>query len=90
MVHADGGNAELVAAAIGVSITSGTAGANINLVLQGPIDVAGLGLSPGPVFVGPAGALVSTPPATGVLRQIGHASTSAEMIVDPHPIIARA
>lgn len=66
-VHAlDYRDADHIDLLAGISITAASAvGQTVNVQLAGPLDVAGLGLTPGRVWLGVGGALTQTPPADG-------------------------
>jgi hypothetical protein len=69
---------------VGVTTTAAaTAGAAITVQREGVLDAAGLGLSPGPVWLGANGALVQTPTSTGYDLYIGTAISGNRLIIEP-------
>lgn len=88
VVHADQASTSLVASVVGISTTAAVAGDPVSIVFSGVITGPG-SLIEGPVFVGAAGALTQTPPASGALRQIGFARGGGAIAVSIHPMIVR-
>lgn len=74
---------------VGVTTHSASAGAPIVIRTAGKARAAEWSFQPGPVFVGPAGTLTQTP-GPGWLGQIGRATDTDELIVDPEPTIYRS
>jgi hypothetical protein len=74
----------------GVTLCAASEGAPIDIVRQGEILDETLNLTPGPLFLGLGGAIVSEPPAHGALVRIGVASTGGRAIIDIQPPIIRA
>lgn len=77
--HLDPSDDDSVAGMLGVSLTAGSAGAEIKIKTGGTIDDAGWSWSPGFVFAGPGGSLTQTPPASGWEIVVGHAPSATRL-----------
>ncbi len=68
---------------IGISLNAAiAAGQAVQVATDGEIFEATWAWAAGPVFLGLAGALTQTPPATGILQQIGVASSPTSILID--------
>jgi len=74
---------------LGVTLHAANSGANAIVIRQGQIIDPTLGLTVGTLFLGNNGAIVSSPPSTGMLVQVGKASTSGVAVIDVQPAIIR-
>lgn len=64
----------------GVTVTSGSAGQDVEIQLSGELEDAAFSFSgEGPVWAGEDGELFETPPGSGLVQQVG-ASTAADTI----------
>lgn len=75
---------------VGMSRNAAAMGATVNVITAGRIT--GLaGLTPGAVyFVGSAGAITPTPPASGLLQRVGVALTTSVLVLQLGEPVARA
>jgi hypothetical protein len=73
----------------GVTITAASLGAEVTVVVVGPAEVAGWGLTPGALYyANENGTITDSPPATGRAQQIGVALDSDTLTVNiQQPII---
>ncbi|MDR0717521.1 MAG: hypothetical protein LBF50_08905 [Azoarcus sp.] len=67
----------------GVTRTAALAGDEITIQRAGVVDAAGLGLVPGPVWIGEDGRLTQTPPVDGFDVYLGPALSGSRMILSP-------
>lgn len=74
---------------LGVTLHAAEQGATADIIRQGEIIDASIGLTPGPLFLGLDGAIVSAPPATGALVQVGVATAGSRAVIDVQPAIIR-
>lgn len=74
---------------LGVTLHAASLGASATIVRQGQIVDPTLGLTPGPLFLGSNGTITSTAPASGMVVQVGIASTSGVAAIDIQPAIIR-
>jgi hypothetical protein len=74
---------------LGVTLHAANAASNVVVIRQGQIIDPTLGLPVGTLFLGSNGAIVSSPPSTGMLVQVGKASTSGIAVIDVQPAIIR-
>lgn len=75
----DGDHIDLM---LGLTLTAATPGAPVNIQRSGPIDDAGWGLTPGAVWLGPAGTLTQTPPSDGYDVLIGAAMSATRLTLN--------
>lgn len=67
----------------GVTITAASAaGQAVTVQRSGPVDVPGLGLTPGPVWLGSSGGLTQAPPVNGFDVQVGSVVSDQRMYID--------
>lgn len=73
----------------GITVTAAlTGGQDVSIQRLGVLDISGLGLSAGRVWLGVAGALTQTPPITGHDVTIGYATSSTRLYLSiAEPII---
>jgi hypothetical protein len=74
---------------VGVTLGAAAQGATVGVVRQGEIVDGSMGLTPGPLFLGINGAIVSAAPSSGALVQIGVAATSGRAVIDVQSPIIR-
>lgn len=67
---------------VGVSVTSGGIGSEITVQRSGVLDAAGLGLSPGRVWLGEQGRMAQTPPDGGFDVLLGYATAEQRLYID--------
>lgn len=67
---------------LGMTLTSASDGDAINVQLAGAIDDSGWSWTPGPVWLGAAGALTQTPPADGFDVLIGAAVSATRITLN--------
>jgi hypothetical protein len=73
---------------VGITLGAGQLGAAVQYVSRGLMAEASWAWQAGaPVFVGLAGVLTQTPPASGPARRVAWALSATEINVDLHPII---
>lgn len=73
----------------GLSLTAaGNAGDELRLTRAGVVNAAGLGLSPGRVWLGEQGRLTQTPPASGFDVLVGYALSGQRLALAFMPAIA--
>ena len=74
---------------IGVTFNAALAGDEVTVILVGPIEIPGWGLTPGAVYyAGPNGTLISNPElATGRVQAIGVAEDANTLIINIQPAI---
>lgn len=77
--YRDEANAETLC---GLTITSATVGNDITVQRSGPLDAAGLGLTPGRVWLGANGRLTQIPPEDGLDILVGNATSSGRIYLD--------
>jgi hypothetical protein len=75
--------------AIGITTGAADLGATVTLQTGGDMVEPSWSWSPGPIYVGPAGTLTQTPPASGTLMQIGVAIAATRVLVDVRSPIVR-
>jgi hypothetical protein len=85
-VYADQGTMEEL---LGISLDAGSAGSSVRVRSAGVIEDPSWSWVTGPVFVGPSGVLVQTPPI-GIVRRIAWATAPTRIVVDIHPSIQTA
>lgn len=73
----------------GITMHAAVLDDTIAVLRQGQIIDASLNLTPGILFLGVNGTIVSTPPVSGMLVQVGLASTSSTAVIDVQPAILR-
>lgn len=67
---------------LGISLTTGSAGADLTVQTIGAIDEPSWKWSQGPVFAGPSGTLTQIPPTTGWELVVGFASSPTRINID--------
>ncbi|GAA5785661.1 hypothetical protein [Chitiniphilus shinanonensis] len=67
---------------LGLTLTAGDAGSEVDVQRSGAIDDAGWSWTPGPVWLGVAGALTQVPPADGFDVLVGAAVSATRLILD--------
>ncbi|WP_375592296.1 hypothetical protein [Chitiniphilus eburneus] len=67
---------------LGLTLTAGDAGSEVDVQRSGAIDDAGWWWTPGPVWLGAAGTLTQTPPADGFDVRVGAAVSATRLILD--------
>lgn len=74
---------------VGVSYGAAVDGGTVSVVTLGPLADPAFSFTPGlPVYVGPGGTLVQTPPAGGYIRRIGYARDATTLYIQiSQPII---
>jgi len=77
---ADRNNIDLAA---GLTLSAADRGGLVNLQLTGPVDDLLWSWTPGPLWLGAAGALTQQPPTTGFLLQVGTAVSPTRIILNP-------
>ena len=83
-VPADASTLAGAQAFIGVAQQGGNAGGSIAVVSYGPVADTGWAWTPyQPIFLGTAGALTQTPPASGISLIVGFAISATEIFVRP-------
>lgn len=67
----------------GITVTAASApGQAVTVQRSGPVDVPGLGLQPGPVWLGSSGGLTQDPPVNGFDVQVGSVVSGQRMYID--------
>lgn len=66
----------------GITLTSASAGAEVDIQRAGPLDAAGLNLQPGRVWLGMNGQLTQTPPDSGNDTLLGYATAEQRLYID--------
>lgn len=75
-------------ARLGVTQGAALEGDAVQVSLAGPLTEPSWSFTPGPVFVGDAGALTQTVPISGPIIRVGSAISATELIVDfTQPIV---
>lgn len=74
---------------LGVTLHAASIGTSCTVVRQGQIVDPTLGLTPGTLFLGTNGVITSSVPSTGMVVQVGAASTSGIAVIDVQPAIIR-
>ncbi|MDY0071810.1 MAG: hypothetical protein RBR77_04090 [Thauera sp.] len=78
--YRDGEHIDLIS---GLTITSASeTGEVVTVQRAGPLDIAGLGLTPGRVWIGIDGALTQTPPSDGYDVLVGYATAESRLYLD--------
>jgi len=67
---------------LGLTLTAAASGEQTNIQRSGPIDDSGWNWTPGPVWLGAAGALTQTPPADGFDVLIGAAVSATRITLN--------
>ncbi|WP_339521718.1 hypothetical protein [Pseudomonas sp. EA_35y_Pfl2_R111] len=67
---------------LGLTLTAASSGEQVNIQRSGPIDDSGWSWTPGPVWLGAAGALTQTPPADGFDVLIGAAVSATRITLN--------
>lgn len=67
---------------LGLTLTAANLGEQTNIQRSGPIDDSGWSWTPGPVWLGAAGALTQTPPADGFDVLIGAAVSATRITLN--------
>jgi hypothetical protein len=67
----------------GVTLTAALEGEDLRVQHSGEIDVSGLLLSSGPVWLGAAGALTQSPPRDGFCLRLGAATSASRFLLSP-------
>lgn len=78
-------DADNITRLVGIAIGSGDTGVTIAIQRSGPLDAAGLGLTPGLVWLGIDGALTQTPPTDGYDVLIGYVVAPSRLYLDIQP-----
>ena len=88
-IAADCRSAAHAATVLGVSTGAASAGSAITVRAIGKLESPGWGLTPGlPVYLGESGALGQAVPSSALfIKQIGHAISSAAVLIDLQPAI---
>lgn len=73
---------ESVYQTLGLAVTSATAGAELTIQTQGPIDDSSWNWAEGFVWCGPSGVLTQTPPTSGWDFIIGFATSATRLYID--------
>jgi hypothetical protein len=68
---------------VGVTVTAADSGTEVVVQRAGELDVDGLGLSLGPVWLGESGMLTNTPPSHGFRLYLGTVVSGSYMILWP-------
>lgn len=66
----------------GITLTSASTGAEVDIQRAGPLDAAGLNLQQGRVWLGMNGQLTQTPPDTGNDTLLGYATAEQRLYID--------
>jgi len=74
---------------IGIVQSGVTAGEVVPLTRQGVFEDPTLSIPLGRLFLGTAGAIVNTPPAHGIMVQVGFAASRNNAVIDVQPAIRR-
>jgi hypothetical protein len=89
--YSDAGDVATAAAAIGVTTGAASEGDDATIQTYGPLNEPSWNWAPGePIYLGAAGQLTQTPPASGAVRQIAIAETATQVFIDLQPEIRRA
>jgi hypothetical protein len=67
----------------GITLTAALEGEDLRVQYAGEIDVSGLLLSSGPVWLGADGVLTQTPPQSGFCLRLGAATSSSRFLLSP-------
>lgn len=86
-ILADHTDPDAAGAQLAVSLGAAIAGAQLAARAAGIITDPAFSYTPGPLFLGTAGALVSTPPTSGFLREVAHATAPTTIVVEPEAAI---
>jgi hypothetical protein len=71
---------------VGVTRTAAVAGGSVDVQREGAFDtaaVAGLGFSPGPVWLGASGRLTQTSPVSGIAFRLGASLADERLMLSP-------
>lgn len=69
--------------AAGLTLSAGAPGDQVNLQMSGPVDDLHWSWTPGPLWLGAAGALTQQPPTEGYLLQVGTALSPTRILLNP-------
>jgi len=76
-------DADHISLLCGVTVTAAAAaGQAVTVQRAGPVDVPGLGLTPGPVWLGSEGGLTQVPPVNGFDVRVGSVVSGQRMYID--------
>lgn len=76
-------DADHISLLCGVTVTAAAAaGQAVTVQRAGPVDVPGLGLTPGPVWLGSGGGLTQAPPVNGFDVRVGSVVSDQRMYID--------
>lgn len=76
-------DADHISLLCGVTVTAAAAsGQEVTVQRAGPVDVPGLGLTPGPVWLGSGGGLTQVPPVNGFDVRVGSVVSGQRMYID--------
>ncbi|KTT33846.1 hypothetical protein SB18R_03225 [Pseudomonas oryzihabitans] len=69
--------------AAGLALSASAIGDLVNLQMSGPVDDSHWAWTPGPLWLGAAGALTQQPPTQGFLLQVGSALSPTRILLNP-------
>jgi hypothetical protein len=80
--YCDPSDAEQAGAALGVTAGAAMDGGSVDVHFFGDMNEPSWSWVPGPVWLGPGGTLTQSRPASGLLQQIGYATSSTSMFIN--------